>query len=30
MVQEFPVMIYGLDAAYRVVVWNEACEGLPD
>ena len=26
MVQEFPIMIYALDAAYRVVVWNEACE----
>ncbi len=26
IVQEFPVMIYGLDAAYRVVVWNDQCE----
>ena len=26
IVQEFPVMIYGLDPAYRVVVWNEQCE----
>jgi PAS domain S-box-containing protein len=28
IVQEFPVMIYGLDPAYRVVVWNEQCELL--
>ena len=26
MVQEFPMMICGFDPAYRVVVWNEACE----
>lgn len=26
IVQDFPVMIYGLDPAYRVVVWNDQCE----
>ncbi|HEX8531465.1 MAG TPA: PAS domain-containing protein, partial [Cytophagales bacterium] len=26
--QEFPMMIYGLDWAYRVVLWNEQCERI--
>ncbi len=26
IVQEFPVMIYGLDPGYRIMIWNEQCE----